>query len=357
MESQISYRKWIALFFAIVFSILIMLSGIAYIVDPYFRFRVRDNTYIQSELFVCSGLIDNYEYDTLILGSSMTQNFDMDSFREKLDVKPLHIGIGGATFLEINELINLAYGTGKADQFYICVDLSSFTSDSGESRIPPYLLKDDPISKLQYLLSYEPWFSYIPVDICFLMLDRAGVSLPPKFEYAKSIDKLGNWTLDYTFGEDIVLQRYKNDEFAVSEVDTADLYNRMTKHIDGYLEGFDFSKGEHNFFFPPYSSLFWCDAEDSGYFDYYLQAKKYFVERASEYGATVYDFQCAEFTMDLNNYKDTTHYSPEINDWMVDCFANNSYIITEEDMNEFQEILIQNTAAFREKYWDVLNMI
>ena len=61
--------------------------------------------------------------------------------------------------------------------------------------------------------------------------------------------------------------------------------------------------------------------------------------------------------MDLNNYKDTTHYSPEINDWMVDCFANNSYIITEEDMNEFQEILIQNTAAFREKYWDVLNML
>lgn len=355
MENQISYRKWIISFFAIVISIMIVLSGIAYIVDPYFQFRVRDNSYILCESFVGSGLIKNYDYDTLLLGSSMTQNFNMDLFREKLDAKPLHVGIGSIKLSEINELINLAYGTGKADRFYICVDLPSFTGDFDENRIPSYLLKNDPLSKLRYLLSYEPWFSYIPVDICFLVLDKAGISLPSKFESVKSIDKLGNWTFDYSFGEEIVLQNYKNEEFAVSEVEVEGLYNRMTQCIDRYLAAFDFSKGEHKFFFPPYSSLFWCDAQDSGYFDYYLQAKKYFVERASEYGAEVYDFQCAEFTMALDNYKDTTHYSPEINDWMVDCFANNSYVVTGENMDEFQKSLKENTIAFREMYSDLFD--
>ena len=78
-------------------------------------------------------------------------------------------------------------------------------------------------------------------------------------------------------------------KYSVSEVNTENLYERMTSHIDDYLLNYNFEKGTHTFFFPPYSSLFWCDAQNSGYFDAYLRAKQYFVLRATEYGANVYD--------------------------------------------------------------------
>ena len=97
----------------------------------------------------------------------------------------------------------------------------------------------------------------------------------------------------------------------------------------------------------------WCDAQDSGYFDTYIEAKRHFMERATEYGATVYDFQAAEFTMDLNNYKDTTHYSPAINDWMVECFASGEYIVTENNFQFYQDNLRENTAAFRTDHIDL----
>ena len=167
MNKNISPKRWISAFFVIVFTIMMTLSGLAYIVDPFFQFRVKDNSYILNGWFVGSGLIKNYEYDTLILGSSMAQNFDMDLFREKLNVNPLHVCLGKINSIEVNELIQLAYETGKAERYYICVDMYAFSSDADTSRNPSYLLKSDLLSKIHYLLSYEPWFRYIPVDISF----------------------------------------------------------------------------------------------------------------------------------------------------------------------------------------------
>lgn len=85
---------------AMVLVLITLLSTVMYIIDPFFQFRVRDNTYLITGGFVCGGLIKNYDYDTLILGSSMTQNFDMDVFREEHGGKPLHVGIGGLEYEE-----------------------------------------------------------------------------------------------------------------------------------------------------------------------------------------------------------------------------------------------------------------
>ena len=87
-----------------------------------------------------------------------------------------------------------------------------------------------------------------------------------------------------------------------------------------------------------------------GTFEAYMQAKKYFVQKLTDCGAIVYDFQSADVIVDLNNYKDITHYSPEINDWMVECFANQEYIITVENCDEFQAGLERRLEEFRLKY-------
>lgn len=353
MKKQISSRKWVISFFILIIAIFMILASVTYAVDPFFQYRVKDNLYMLNGWFVGSGLIKNYEYDTLMLGSSMTQNFDMDLMREKLDVQPLHIGLGGINSIEINELINLAYETDKAHCFYICVDLSTFTNDADTSRIPSHLINNNILSKCHYLLSYEPWFRYMPVDLCFMVLDQTSINLPAKFEYGRSIDRLEDWRLDVTFGEDIVLDKYRNGKYSVSEVDTNNLYKRMREHVDTYLSIFDLDKGSHIFFFPPYSSLYWCNAQNSNYFDTYIKAKEYFVSEANKMGAVVYDFQSSDLTMDLNNYKDTTHYAPEINDFMVNCFANHSFIVTENNYSEFQEKLRLNTNSFRREHADL----
>ena len=149
-----SPSKWIRNFLCILLAFLLFLSAVAYIVDPFMQFRVRDNAYFLQEWYVSGGLIKNYDYDTLILGSSVIQNFNMDVFRQELGVKPLHVGLGAMTPIEMAELLELAYETGKADTYYICVDLPVLNGDNGESRMPEHLIQNDLLSKFRYLLSY-----------------------------------------------------------------------------------------------------------------------------------------------------------------------------------------------------------
>lgn len=346
--------KWIRNFLCFLLAILLLLSSVAYLVDPFMQFRVRDNAYFLQEWYVSGGLIKNYDYDTLILGSSVTQNFDMDVFRRELGVKPLHIGLGGMTPEEMAQLLQLAYKTDRADTFYISVDLPVLRGDNAESRMPEHLLKDDLLSKLRYLLSYEVWFRYIPVDVAFMILDKLGVELPVKFTYQKSIDKLGDWRLEFPeWGEAWVLYHHIYGLFKVSEVDTEGLYEGAVVCIDTFFEQFDFEKGEHVFFFPPYSSVCWVDYQLRGQFEIYLQIKQYFIEKALERGLKVYDFQAEDFTMDLENYRDTIHYMPHINDWMVEQFSGEDYVVTPENRLETEEKLIENTNGLRARYPDL----
>ena len=348
---QTGSRKWILGFFAAALIMLLLVSVLAYAVDPFFQFRVRDNSYLLNSWFVSSGLIENYDYDTLIIGSSMVQCFEMDDFRNKLGAKPLHVGLGGINQEEISRLTNLAYDTPQASRFYICVDLAFFTGNSEGNRYPEYLLNRDLLSRLRYLLSYEVCFRYVPVDLGLMAADRLGIRLPDKIEYSRSVDRLEDWRLDFPeVGKEAVLENYRNDRYSVSKVNLSGLSETMIANIDEFLASFDYERGKHVFFFPPYSSLFWCDAQESGYYSVYLQGKQYFIEKAEQYGAEVYDFQSDDLTTDLENYKDLTHYLPAVNSWMVDCFASGEYLVSTENEALYREKLTENTNRFREEY-------
>lgn len=349
-----SHLKWIRNFLCFLLAIVLLLSGVAYIVDPFMQFRPRDNAYLLEEWYVGSGLIKTYDYDTLILGSSMIQNFDMDVFRQELGVKPLHVGIGAMSPEEMAEFLNLAYDTGKADTYYLCVDLPVLNGENEPSRTPEHLLKNDILSRLRYLLSYEVWFRYLPVDVAFVILDKLGVEFPIKYTYKKSIDKLADWRLDFTdTGDDVVLYNHIHGQVQGPFIETEGLYEDAVECIDTLFEQCDFGKGEHIFFFPPYSSVQWVEYQMWDQLDIYLRIKQYFIGKALEQGITVYDFQSEEFTMDLENYRDTVHYMPHINDWMVRCFASGENTVTPENRQAFEEKLRENTDTFRARYPDL----
>lgn len=350
MGRTINSKKWIKLFAIGVAIFIAMASAIVYIIDPYFQYRTRDNRYFLNERFVSAGLVKNYDYNTLIIGSSMTQNFNMDKFRKSMKgVKPLHIGIGGMETSEMIEIVELAEDFNKADTYYLCMDISGFTSED-KSELYKYLLRDDIISKLRYSLSYEAWTRFMPIDIILSSAKELEVPLPQKFVKKMSIDDLGNWNDDYKFGKDIVLKNYSSSAFSVSEVDNTNLLKRMETNADKFLDGLQIKNKDVNLFFPPYSALFWVNAQEKGYFEDYLKFKEYLVEKATLRGYNVFDFQSADFTMDLDNYKDTTHYKQEINDWMVECFANLEYKVDTSSVNEYENKLRENTDTFSQLY-------
>ena len=342
MMTKISSKKWIAYFSITTITIFLLMIVVVYVFDPFFQFRVKENNIYFISPYNSTGLVNNYNYDTLIIGSSMTQNFDMNLCRELLSCNPLHIAIQAISAPEIIELMHDAYSVKKADTFYICIDFYLFETENPSIK---HFFQEDSLSKLRYMLSNEVWFHYLPLDIGIGLFRSMGISLPEVINTNTDIDTYGYWGDDFTYSEDIVIENYLSNNYSVSDVNLTGLYERMKKNIDGFFEELDFKNGKLNFFFPPYSSLFWCNAQNCGYYEDFLKAKKYFVQKAN-----IYDFQSADFTMNLNNYKDTSHYSPRINDLMVESFAKGDYIITNGDCENSNKKLTENTTIFRKRY-------
>ena len=334
MNKKMRAGKWFLTVGVMSLMMIVLFVAITCIVDPFFQYRVKDHSYMLNGMYVCGGLIKNYEYDTLIVGSSMTQNFDMDLFRSELGAKPLHIGLGGMSWRETEELLDAADRAGKASDYYVCIDLAGFVDDA-KSTLPDYLLEDTLLAKLRYSLSYESWFRFMPADLGISLLKASGHELPEKYAYSVSIDRLEDWSLDYSFGEDIVLENYQSGAYRVSAVETQDLLERMIRHIDLFAGELDMEGVSYHFFFPPYSSLYWCDAQLQGYYGIYQEAKRYFVEKMTNLGCTVYDFQTAELTMDLNHYKDTTHYGEWINSQILQWISRGEHRLTKENYQDY----------------------
>lgn len=347
MKNTHSAKTWIALFLVISLLMMAVLAGTVYLVDPYFQFRVKDNTYFLSAPYVNAGLIQNYDYDTAIVGSCMIGNFDMDQFRETLDAKPLKVENGGMGPNAIATYLNYIAKAGKASRYFVNIDLASFQSGA-DGVLNEYLMMDDLRSLGKYLFGYETWFRFMPVD-CGLMLYKAwrGEFPPGKLAQRTSIDQNGAWNLSEKFGRDVVIYNREENLYEVSEVDLNNLQERLLTQIDGFLARVDFDAGSYTFIFPPYSTLYWCDTQDQAYFDTFLEAKEYFVMQLLARGCDVYDFQSAPLTNDLDNYQDSTHYCADVNRWMAECFVSGDYRVTQENYASLEEALKENTVSFR----------
>ena len=352
MKKQLNSQRWLRSFVLIVLALVLLLSALMYVVDPFFRFRVKDNSYMLNPRYVNAGLIRNYDYDTLIIGSSMTQNFNMELFRQELGAKPLHVSMGGITPLETAELLSFADEIGRAERYYVGIDLHCFNTEPTLSNNPSYLFDGSPLSTARYLMSYEAWFRFLPVDLAFLALNAADVSLPPKFARSCDIDMLANWADDFSYGEDVVLSNYLSDDYAVSEVDTVGLAERLQNNFELVFDSIAGFEEDVVFFFPPYSMLYWHNSAE--YMDIFLDAKAYFIARAEELGCTVYDFQPLPQCMDLSYYRDSSHYSAELNDYMTLSFASGEHQLRSTDVPEARRMLMENLEAFRKNYSDVL---
>lgn len=324
-------KKWLFRLLALTLSLVALMCAAAYWVDPYMQYRVRDNRYLLNSRLVTPGLIKNDDYDTVLIGSSMIQNTDMALFRETLGGKPLKITTGAISLKEIQKLTDKINQVGKAQNYYICLDQYLFAPEKWDDmdRFPDYLMDDDLFNDYRYLLGYETWTKFMPIDLGLSAARALNISLPEKFTRAMSIDGMEDWRDDWAFGSEVVLSLYAPPPKG-KDYDLDRLLGRMEGRFDEYLTHLDFETGAYTFFFPPYSALFWNYAEEAGYGDLYLAFKTYAEERLLGMpNVKIFDFQNADLTTDLDQYKDYTHYAPSVNDWMLCCFASGDYQITE----------------------------
>lgn len=304
---------------------------ISYIVDPFFQFRAKPGTrYFLNPRFITGGLAKNYDYNTVVLGSSMTQNFNLNILRNiDAESKPVKLSTGGMNCLEMEYI----YSFIKKEQvktFIINIDIPPFNATFEEVRYPQCLYENGIMNKLKYLYGYETFVRFTPIDIGLTIYLKDKKNITPEYDMKTNIDNVGNTSLDVHYGADYVKQLYLSG-WTVLEQTLKDMQPRMQNRLDSMLARMSPDKyldAEYIFVMPPYSALYWYYTKQQGYYDEFINFTRYISKSISKYNNAriAFFFDIDEIT-DLNYYADITHFNPAISDKILKNINNPVYTL------------------------------
>ena len=266
--------KWLIKFFVVFILLLVIAGGYIVWIDPFFHYHSPLEQYnykLYNERYQNDGIVQHFQYDALITGTSMTQNFKTSELDELFDVNGIKVPFSGASYKEINMILTRALK--KNDDIKMVVrglDYNAIWDEPDHMRYddyPYYLYNDNPLDDAEYVFN-----KIVLINSSFrevlLYTKHGGIST--------SFDEYENWNANYEFGKEAVLSGYERptdkEETASYTYNTDNLKENVLKVVDENPET------EFYFFWTPYSILFFDALNQSGRLEEYLNHESDAVE-------------------------------------------------------------------------------
>ena len=314
-------------------ALTLLLGLVNWSVDPlqFYRRAAYRPVFSENQRYQNPGLAKNYDYQTVIVGTSHAENFLPSHVERSLGEKTLNLAISGSTAREQHLILKKAIDSGRVRHVIWVLDHIAFTRPAGavsqrEGDFPLHLYREGPRTHALYLLSLDSLL--LSIDA---LLGRGH----------RDLDGLNAWYADWEFGEQRVMADWRRRGAILDRInldparDFGPTARRSRRSIRVNLLSLVKGNPEIRFdlVFPPYSILAYL-ADFRSWEGAFAerQAYKAFVVSAVERfdNARVFDFQVVErVTHDLDNYKDLEHYSLEISDWIIESIAQGRHRVSE----------------------------
>ena len=312
-------KTWALLCLGAIIAAYALLSAVVIYVDPFQIYRLAerfvppiDNT---TQVYSNAGIARSYDYDSAIVGTSVTENFRPSLMDEKLGGRFIKLSTSAGTAYNHALLMNLAFDTRDMRRIVYGLDVYSYIAELDEtgSDVPLYLYDKNPFNDVKYWLNRSVLGSFLPR--CLRTWGQTQVD--------SLRDTMYSWADQYEYGPEALY-------FAVfgepEQVYAPDAYTaRAAANLETHLLPFIKAHPETQFdvFFPPYSAAEWSSMKAKGTLDSMLTLRGVCYDAlAGCSNVTVYDFSArADWVLNIDNYKDTLHYGPWINDEIVSCIA------------------------------------
>lgn len=313
------YQKWLlAVVLMIVTALAAEAAAVVY-VDPFFQYHapLADFPYlVDNQLSQNPGMAMHMEYDSVILGSSMTVNFNTDWFEELLGLDTIKLNYSGAYPKDQSNIMErIFHSDNQVKSVFLGIDVMTCTGGVDETKypIPAYLYDDSVINDVPYLWNKDVFLNYILRPLA----DPDKTDLSTVYQ---------SWWTDEYYNIQWVMHNYENPPQTAEETPRdaylASVEANLRQNICPYLE----QNPETVFyvFFPPYSILYWNDVQKENHLEATMAEYRYIAETLLAYdNVRVFYFpDREEIVTDLNNYADYTHYHRDINRYMTECFAD-----------------------------------
>ncbi len=330
------------------------LSLAAYCFDPQnvYRWNEKGKRYF-NPTYSAAGAVEHYDYDAVFIGSSLFQNLDAEHLAKLFDCKPIKLTIGAMIPEEMLYLYSCTQDTNKAKTFVLNVDLHrlaasvSVRPDCG--RFPDFMFNAGGISQFKYLLGYETWFRFMPIDLAMSAAELFEISLPASvesmFDNATDINEMCEWENENPPGRDKVIADYLEGYKGFNEGDKITYVDNPLKNVEDLLDCI-LAKLDPDetvtIVLPPCSSLYWAD-KNPEQLDALLAMRQRFAEITDGYSnIRLIDLQAIEQTTNLDLYYDNVHFCKEVQTFVENALVTDDYLADTAKVNANSKTVRQN---------------
>ena len=106
-----NYKKMGITILCMTICALILIGALTFVIDPYFHYRKPfdfQSYSLQNQRYQNDGIARHFNYNAIITGSSMTENFMASEFDKLFSVQSIKIPYAGASFKEIDDAVERA---------------------------------------------------------------------------------------------------------------------------------------------------------------------------------------------------------------------------------------------------------
>ena len=337
-------KRWVITFVCLQLAALAAIAGLVAYTDPYFHYHApfmeQFFYHLKNQRSQNDGVLKHFDYNAVISGTSMTENFKTSQLDELFGVKSIKVTFSGGSFKEINDNLRTGFTHNPDIKMVVrCLDLALLLTDPNWMRTdlgsyPTYLYNDNPFDDVNYLLNRSIVFEYsLPMISDALAGGASGIT---------DFDSYSNWMPGSTLGSQTVLKgrgpfSAPTQFYELRDAKRAVVQQNITQNVTSLAE--EYPDVTFYYFFSPYSAAWWGEVYQKGALEQQLEVEEMYIKAMLEYdNIRLFSFNTFfDITTDLNHYKDTIHYSDWINQEILRFMKDGKGQLTTENYQSYLE--------------------
>lgn len=343
MNQKSDSKKFIKRLLSAILIVVVLIGGTVYVFDPFYHYHkpwFGLKEVLNDKEYQCIGTLRNFDYDALIVGSSVVENNDNDWYDEAYGVKSIKAVRSYGATADLCYMLDVAFENHDIKRVFYNIDPSSLAMTAEttfeSAGCPVYLYDKNPFNDVRYLYNKDVLLEKIPYEVANSFIG----------DYDESLSY--NWAKWKSFNSDMTLGLYHRAkditpmmEETVYQKNLEDNIALLTSKVEAHPET------EFIFFYPVYSMLWWDGIVRSGERDAYIYNELQMTKALLQYdNVRVFCFQAQEeVATNLEIYMDTLHFAPEINRLMLDQMIAGENELTLENYEE----VIEGVRDFSDK--------
>jgi len=323
-------------------AVLFFYTLLFFIAKYYYNINTDGSSICPNMRYEAINIIRNCQFDSIILGTSMLENSSANEASTLIGGKFVNISMGGSDFFERSIVLKKALQSPikrviySLDSCYI--NCSTGQSDSSLKEWRKLYEQTMDIHSLFTNLNpkrYKKYNSDRPnawLNQSYQMCRFGGLN-----KWVENIDKQGiKAFLTKELPAQARLAKSKSEQIQVDPENEVIMRHYIEENLLKFVRNNPTT--EFHLIFPPYYKYIYAVMRQNESKKFYLhqQAIKYITSCTETLpNLFVYGFENQQFSSDIANYKDTIHYSPEINTLFLESIAKKQHLLTKKNVDMY----------------------